>query len=304
MGSAMGTDLEYVDCNLCGSKDSSPFLRSPKVGGNERTFSATSQTASGERIVRCKDCGLIYVNPRLPARLIVEGYSQGEEEAYIKGAKARTISFKRSLGIVRECKDSGTLLDVGCAAGLFLKVAEDAGFEVCGVEPNKWLADWGRKNLGLNITPESFEETDLPEKAFEVVTFWDVLEHLADPFSALQKANRIMKKDGVIVVNYPDIGSFLARAFGRNWWFVISGHLFYFTSDTISKVLVRAGFEVIENRPHLPTLSLPHLLSRLERYNSKLAGSLSRASESLGLGRFLVPYYAGQRMVVARKVST
>lgn len=301
--SSKSFNLEYINCNLCGSREFSPHLKSPAVGKDKPSFSITSQAVSGEQIVRCKDCGLIYVNPRPPSKVILEEYSQGEGETYIKDARARAASFRRSLGVVKNYKKSGTILDVGCAAGLFLKVAEDEGFKVYGAEPNRWLAAWGKESLSLDISPKPFEEADFPREFFDIVTFWDVLEHLADPFSALQKTNQIMKEEGIVVLSYPDISSFLARAFGRNWWFVTSGHLFYFTSDTISKMLERAGFKVIRNRSYFQTLSLPYLLSRLGRYNTGLANSLSKFSEFLGLKNLFIPYYAGQRVVIARKIS-
>lgn len=279
------------------------FLKSPAIGKTKSAFSATSQSISGEQIVKCKDCGLIYVNPRPSAQLILDEYSRGEEETYIKDAEARTASFRRSLETIRKYKDSGVLLDVGCAAGFFLEVARDAGFKVYGVEPNKWLGNWGRKNLSLDVSAESFEKVKFPQEFFDIVTFWDVLEHLTDPLFALQKTNKIMKKDGILVISYPDIDSLLARVFGRNWWFVVSGHLYYFTSGTLAEMLKKTGFEVVENRPHFQILSLPYLLLRLGRYNTRLANSLSEFSESLGLKNLFIPYYAGQRTVMARKIS-
>lgn len=273
------------------------------IGKTKSAFSATSQSISGEQIVKCKNCGLIYVNPRPSAQLILDEYSRGEEETYIKDAEARTASFRRSLETIRKYKDSGVLLDVGCAAGFFLKAARDAGFKVYGVEPNKWLANWGRKNLSLDISPEPFEKAQFPRDFFDVVTFWSVLEHLADPLSALRKTNQLMKKGGVLIINYPDTNSFLAKVFGRNWWFVVSGHLYYFTSGTLAEMLKKTGFEVIENRPHFQILSLPYLFTRLGRYNATLADRLSKFSESLGFKNLFIPYYAGQRMIIARKVS-
>lgn len=290
-----------VLCNLCGGNNSSLFLKSPGPAEKKTSFSTTSQAVAGESIVKCQDCGLIYVNPRPPDWLVKKEYSLKEEKEYIKDARGRIVSFQRSLKIIKSYRGSGKILDVGCAAGFFLKIAKDGGFEVYGVEPNHWLADWGRKNLMLDIFPRSFEKANFPGDFFDVATFWDVLEHLTDPLGALARTNRILKKGGIVVVNYPDIDSLPAKVFGKRWWFVISGHLFYFTPETISKMLAKAGFEVIKNQHHFQTLSLSYLLTRLGRYNFGLAQKLSNFSQLLGLGNVLIPYYAGQRTVIARK---
>lgn len=295
--------FERVPCNLCGTNDYSVFLESPqRVKPEGSLFSATSYAVAGERLVRCRVCGLIYVNPRLPRQKILDQYRVGEEEMYVREAEARAASFARSLRIIQAYKKEGKLLDVGCAAGFFLKVAQEAGFEVYGVEPNLWLAEWGRKNLSLEVAPGPFEEVPFPPNFFEVVTFWDVLEHLADPFSALQKTNAILKEGGIVVINYPNIGSLSARIFGKNWWFIVSSHLYYFDRKTMRRMLNEAGFRVLEDRVHIQNFSLAYLLRQLKRYRQGVGEALYRLSLGLGLGNVKIPYWAGQRMVLASKV--
>ena len=299
--SRSGKGQEKVSCNLCGAKNECFFLESPTGRKKKGKFSTTSQVVAGERIVKCKNCGLIYVNPRSKQRLIVNEYSQ-EERTYLQDARARTDSFKRSLRVIREYQQSGRVLDVGCAAGFFLKAAREAGFEVGGVEPNKWLAAWGKKNLSLNIFPWPFERTSFPANYFDLVTFWDVLEHLTDPLRALIRTNKVLKKGGVVVVNYPDIGSWLARVMGRNWWFVVSGHLYYFTPKTMAMMLKKAGFRLEKDSFHFQRLSLGYLLTRLSRYQPGLGEKLASLSRKVGIGSLVIPYWAGQRTVVARKI--
>lgn len=298
----LNKNLEYTDCNFCGSKLYSIFLISPKAKDhNNRLFSTTSQAVAGETVVRCISCGLIYVNPRPKKSKILTDYSKAKEDIYINEKEARMKTFKNSLKIIQKYKKTGVLLDVGCAAGFFLKVVQRQGFEVYGIEPNKWLADWGRKNLKLNIASKSFEESDFPKDFFDVVTFWDVLEHTINPLETLEKTNRVLKKGGILMLNYPDINSLPAKIFGKHWWFIISNHLFYFTPDTISKMLKKTGFEIIENHVHFQKLSVAYLLTRLGRYNINLAKKLSDFSLILGFGNFLIPYYAGQKTVIAIK---
>lgn len=297
--------FEQVVCNLCGGDDYKVFLESSdKTSDREKLFSTTSQSVSGERIVRCHSCGLVYVNPRFNKEAILSQYKSGEEQTYIKEAEARAAAFRRSLKGLRRYKKRGKLLDVGCAGGFFLKVAQDAGFNAIGVEPNKLLATWGEKHLGVKILPLSYEEAQFDSETFDIVTFWDVLEHLADPLSSLKKTNELLIDKGMLIVNYPDIDSVWARLFGRHWWFIVSGHLYYFSRDTISEMLEKAGFEVLEDRWHIQQLSFAYLLRQLGRYDKKVSRALFSLSSSIGLHHVIVPYWAGQRMVVARKIAS
>ncbi|MFC1727320.1 class I SAM-dependent methyltransferase [Patescibacteria group bacterium] len=293
--------LIEVACNLCSRNQFKPFFTTYSNHGSQVSFSATSQAVSGEQIVKCKSCGLVFVNPRVNGKEIIDQYSSKAEKDYIKDASGRTASFRRSVKMVKKFQNFGKILDIGCAAGFFLKAAEEEGFRAYGIEPNQWLANWGKKKLSLKIFNIPFEKAKFRKSSFEVVAFWDVLEHLTDPLAALKKANKLLKKDGLIVINYPDIESLSARIFKARWWFVWSGHLYYFSPETISKMLKKAGFKVIETKPHWQTLSLFYLLTRLGRYHLGLSQILSKLSLSLGIGYFLIPYLAGQRLVIARK---
>ena len=88
------------------------------------------------------------------------------------------------------------------------------------------------------------------------MTLWDVLEHTPDPKSEVREAHRLLNDEGLLVINYPDIGSWIARVMGRSWVFLLDVHLYYFTRATIRKLLEDAGFEVVRIRPHFQRLAL------------------------------------------------
>lgn len=293
--------LVNIRCNLCGSRNSTLYLKTPDTKFKGASFSTTSQATSGEKLVRCRTCGLIYVNPRLGKRKIISDYEKADESTYILEAKARAKTFRSSLRIIKKYKNKGKLLDVGCAAGFYLKEAQAAGYKVLGIEPNRSLSSWGFKNLGVRILDVPFEKFRFAAESFDVISFWDTLEHFCDPLSALRKANVLLKREGIVVVNYPDINSPSARIFGKNWWFITSGHLFYFSETTLKRALSQTGFEVLESRPHTQLLSVAYLMHQIGRYNGKLAKRLYSGACLMGLDRTLVPYRAGQRMLIARK---
>ena len=109
-------------------------------------------------------------------------------------------------------------------------------------------------------------EQNYPAKSYDVVTLWDVLEHTPDPKTEMREMHRLLKDDGLLVINYPDIGSWIARADGTSWVFLLDVHLYYFTRATIRKLLGDAGFEVVRIRPHFQRLALGYVLHRATPY--------------------------------------
>src|SRR3990172_10056094 len=202
-------------CNLCGTSSFDVFFKG--VVGGKSVFSATSQEYNGEQIVCCNRCGLVYTRSIPPATLLEREYSRHDETAYLESQKERSRSFARSLLEIKKYMPSGKLLDVGSAAGLFLNEAKKVGFEVLGVEPNKYFSNYAHKTFSLKVYQKTFDKFDIPERSIDIVTFWDVLEHLPNPLAALRKTHRILARGGVAVINYPDINSLPARLLGRHW---------------------------------------------------------------------------------------
>ena len=297
--------MEHIKCNLCGSSEYEVIHKGLKEENVDLTkkYSSSSNVVGNDQIVRCKNCGLKYVNPRLSGEKIVIGYSEGSDELFISQAKGRELTFKKSLRLIEKYSDKGKILDIGTAGGSFLKVARDNGWIVEGIEPNKWLCGWGLKNYGIKIRQGTLfdKKNKFKSEEFDVITLWDVLEHVTNPKETLQECNRITKKNGLLVVNYPDIGSFVAKSMGKRWVFLLSVHLFYFDRKTIKKILNETGFEVIKIKKHFQTLSLGYLVYRMQAYNKFLYKIGNKIVNLLHLNNLLIPYWLGQTLVLARK---
>jgi SAM-dependent methyltransferase len=253
--------------------------------------------------VRCRRCGLQFVSPRVVASAILDGYAAGADPEYVSQMAARVRTFARTLTHVeRLAGGRGRLLDIGTAAGAFLKAATDAGWDATGIEPNGWLAEWGRRQYGVCIHVGSIDDV-LLDGPFDVITLWDVIEHTPDPRAVLEHCARLLKPGGVLIVNYPDIGSWIARGLGRRWLFLTSVHLWYFDRRTIRRLLERTGFAVEVVRPHVQRLELDYILFR----GATLSEALSKVSRAtvrpLGLGRAQMPYWLGQTFVAARRAA-
>lgn len=298
--------LESVVCNLCGADD---FVivypaRYDQARPEElhRSFRSSGDEILVDRLVRCRKCGLQYLNPRLREDVVIDAYSQGSDEIFVSQAKARERTFAGSLKLLEKIKPSkGKLLDVGTAGGSFLHVAQQRGWDVSGCEPNRWLTQWAQENYGLNIFPGTIFDMKLPDDSFDVVCLWDVLEHTADPRKVLGECRRVLKQGGLLLVNYPDIGSLVSRLMGRKWVFLLSVHLYYFTLPTIKKMLQACGFRMVRSQQHWQSLELDYIMFRMRAYIPAVADAGRKIVKKLKLENVSVPYWMGQSLVIAEK---
>ncbi len=297
---------ESVRCNLCGADDTETVYeaqrRDDAVRDLVRTFRASGDELLDDQLVRCRHCGLQYVSPRPMASAIVHAYSEGDDHAYVSQVPARERTFAGAVAHIEELLPGrGRLLDVGTAAGAFLAAAHKRGWQVEGCEPNAWLAAWGSRHYGIPIrTGELFDQQFAPQ-SFDVVTLWDVIEHTPDPSRVIRTAGELIRPGGLLVVNYPDIGSWIATALGRRWPFLSSVHLYYFTRETMKRLLERHGFDVVEMRSHFQRLELDYLLSRGAVISDALSKASRAVAKGVGLSGREVPYWIGQTFVAARK---
>lgn len=300
--------LEHVPCAVCAADNYDVVYPAQharvKDADLARKFRASGDELLIDQLVRCRGCGFQYVNPRLSSALILSGYADGDDPAYVSQLKARERTFAASLAeIERTAGRKGRLLDIGTAAGAFVAAARDRGWVAEGCEPNRWLADWGSTHYGITIRQGTVFEQPYEAESFDVITLWDVIEHTPDPKAVLERCKTLLKPGGVLVVNYPDIGSWIARALGRRWLFLTSVHLYYFDRRTIRMMLEKTGYTVDAVRPHFQRLELDYILFR----GSVLSRAFSRAARALikpfGLSRAQVPYWLGQTFVVARRAS-
>lgn len=300
--------FQMIPCPLCGSHEfdvrrASRYPASFNPGELKRIFRASSDHVLLDQVVQCRSCSLVYVNPRLHPDLILSGYAEAEDPRFAAQNDLRIRAFHRTLRKV--LRRLGTpaqgkcLLDVGCAGGAFLVAARKLGFEVTGVEPSRWMADFGRRTYQLDIRGGILAPGMFPEHSFDVVTLWDVIEHLPDPHDTLTRIGTLLKPGGLLLVNYPDIASVAARALGKRWPFWLSVHLLYYTPKTMAAQLDRAGFSPLWRQSFWSMLPLGYVASRATPYSPLLA-ALPPLIRFLHLNALPLSYNMGQTLVVSR----
>jgi SAM-dependent methyltransferase len=203
---------------------------------------------------------------------------------------------------VQRFRASGKLLDVGNHVGTFLTVAEQHGYEVAGVEPSRWAADIARGRVNGPIHCGAIEDAPLPEGGYDIVTMWDVIEHLPDPALDIRAIHGALKPGGIFALSTMDVESWFPRLAGRRWPWYMQMHLVYFSRRTLCEMLRREGFHIVDVSSHVRRVRLSYLASRLDAYAPPVARLVGRALERTGLADRTVGISLGDIFtVVARK---
>jgi len=281
-----------VACNLCGANEAQ--LLFPNTLGTDRRSGSIERyrcTSSGYgkhlAIVRCTQCGLVYASPRNGDEAILESYEDVVDELYVEEQLGRVLTFERNLrpllALVGDVEHP-RLLDVGCYAGVFLEVATRHGWEAWGVEPSAWAAEEAVRR-GLHVIRGTLATAGLAPAWFDVVTLWDVIEHLTDPKGEMQRVNRLLKPGGIICIHTIDIGSLMPRILGPHWPWLMEMHLYYFSRRTLAQLLEENGFQVIRQFSQGRYLLLDYLLAQLQAVSPQLSRLLRGSARRLGLSR-------------------
>ena len=283
-----------LPCNLCRSE--SPVYVCSKDGVD---------------IIRCKTCGLIYVGTMREQDDLKNHYSEEYFEPYFKAEQLYLKKrFSKRLREIRQYVDAGMLLDVGCGAGFFLKLAADNGFRTKGVELSQYAADYARTTMGLDVFHGELADAQFEPEQFDVVTLWHVIEHVHDPKRFLQRINKLLKPGGFLALEVPNIGSIGARIAGMDWEMLAPReHFYYFTKATIIRLLRDAGFQMLQQRTFIWTT--PDLLFTIKAANAKGFGKalyrgLSLVFKPLSFLRFRIApaWFEGDVLIVyARKAE-
>lgn len=213
-------------------------------------------------IVKCRQCGLVYINPQPTTSELMAVYAagyyflgkgktlHGYRRDYFARRERRLRRAGKRLKRILRFKSGGRLLDVGCGPGLFLEAAREH-FAVSGVEVIPEAAEYASSTLGESgeVMCGDFLQIDVPREGFDVITMYDFVEHVPLPFDNLVKARECLKAGGLLVLGLPNLSSLGAMLKGQNWrgYSIPPEHLFFFTPRTIAALLRKAGFRTLRS---------------------------------------------------------
>jgi len=300
--------MEQVVCDLCGSDRSKVRFSSTLRDGDEGDLSAYRCTHSGygrhHTIVECLECGLVYANPRHNNGEILSKYEAVQDPLYVKEREGRVLTFERHLRPLEKIAPPGDgrrLLDVGCHVGVFVEIAARHGWDAWGVEPSHWAAKQAQQ-AGLQVIEGTLSTAGLEDASFDVITMWDVIEHVEQPSLQVREAFRLLKPGGVLAVHTMDLNSLFARLMGRRWPWLMEMHVYFFTRRTLAALLEQAGLRVIEVRPQGRYLRLGYLSTRVAAFSQPLGRGVGWLFDRLRLSERAIPINLGDLVTMyARK---
>lgn len=244
--------LENTQCPTCKDKPA------------KRLF----QRRDGVGIWQCQSCNLLYASPRFDFESLLKiyenenflgGYDDTKGFQYDAWVKSGQNTYHYSKFKFELCakyiKATDRLLDVGCGLGHFCLYGQKQGYDYTGLEPSDMLRKLAKDNLGVELLPGLIDDFQT-EKPYKAITLWDVLEHVYDPMAMLKHCDRVLDKNGYIMLQVPNhsgltyrLKSTLCRLglkksefkhFGFPW------HVYAFDPKSLHKMFDQLGYRIVQ----------------------------------------------------------
>jgi len=256
----------------------------------------------------CRNCGLIYLNTQPEEDKLKEFYAedyfhsqhpQGYHDILVRKDDVINYRLKAIMELMNKfCPDKGKLLEIGCAVGYFLELAQLSGWQAQGVELSSWAAQYAREKTKVEVSNGKLEDIKFPNSYFDAVVMIELIEHTPNPISFLKEVYRILKPAGIILITTPNSKSIHGRIWRKKFQeiFLIPEHLFLFSIPPINRILELTNFKII----HLQTKTY------LRRYyDYKIPKGLGRQIRKIGrklmLGLINILNLGEMLVVVAKK---
>lgn len=228
----MTNECENI-CKLCGSNNVGLLYKKPNYS-----------------IKRCRDCTFVFHGnwSKFSDTSKVESKENINEDRDVKKTESEQglydARFGKELAEIEKYKAKGKLLDVGSCYGSFLRIAKKNGWLTYGIEIDKRAAEHCVNVLGLDVYCGNLEDKEFEENYFDVVTLFRVFEHIPDFHGTLSIIKTILKPDGLLVIEVPDIEDLRRKFSKQNWEMFRDNHLWYFSESTLKRLLGQYGFHV------------------------------------------------------------
>jgi SAM-dependent methyltransferase len=255
--------LRLVECPVCQSRKLEPFGTGHKLP-----------------LLRCAGCGLVVQSPQPSDDELRQIYgadyfigSNDEPELQsqfelVKRATARLQLEEISAYLRAHGRNEGglSLLEIGCGHGNMLLEARARGFDVHGLEFSADAAAVANAKLDGRVQVGSIENNALPAGAFDVCVVADVIEHVREPRRFLDGVRRLLKPRGAIFIATPSLDSWSAKVLGRHWMEYKREHLYYFSRDTMSRLMQAAGFSDVTMSTGRKVLTPGYVIGHFKKF--------------------------------------
>jgi SAM-dependent methyltransferase len=274
-------------CEVCGQTDVDPLM-----------------VKDGHALWRCRQCGLVFVNPRPRQAALNRRYAKNLMSPftyYRDNEDDDVATFRKRVATIRKYVRPGRLLDLGCATGSFMEAAKEQGFATTGIEVNKQSVLRARAR-GFRVLHGTSDDKilSLPINYFDVIVMDDFIEHMVSPMRTTRQAVSRLKRGGFMYIHTQDIGSLASLLLGRRWLHLKpEEHIYHFDKRSIRRLLVTCGLEVMRVRSTGRVRNAKTLALKLQHYSGPLSKVLMKIP-SLEHVRLTVNLF-DEMEVIARK---
>ena len=234
----MGTDLNLIypsnfQCNNW--KDAVPYF-----------LTSRKKSVFGDT-VQCNNCSFIFTNPQFTDEEYSLIYQNVEGKKALE--KVSNIRYQKLRNYITKRKSGGTILDIGSGDGTFLSNLPQS-FQFTGIEPgahfqNNTLENGIIHSGNFSQISDDFKETWTNH--FDIITAWDLIEHIPDLNDFFSKVFLLLKNDGILFATLPNIESNIAKLCGSKWNLLLLEHLWYFSPSTLNQIAQKHGLKVIQH---------------------------------------------------------
>jgi len=297
----MDAHRQTLPCNLCGSIQTKTVFE--------------AGVAQLSRVVECNHCGLMYASPR--AKLPDQDEIANYDPEFTKNTRENSRDrYEKEELQVRDYEDTraylrsahakrGRLLEIGCSMGFLLAKFREDGWDVEGIEPNKGYCEFVKEYHGIQASPTILEEANWPDESVDVVVMLHVIEHVPDPLQTLEAIFRVLKPGGSLVIETPRYDSLMFKLMRHRERSVsCDGHIYFFTTNTLRQLCLKAGFQFKFVRYVGRSLNLARLLWNVGvmSKNGVIQKAIAKSSSLLRLNKVHMRLNARdmQRMVLVK----
>ncbi len=258
------------------------------------------------QIIKCLECGLIFNETRHNPKDILDLYKEVEDESYIQNIEARFQTFRHNFKKIEKYLPSkGRHLDVGSYCGVSLKVAKEFGLNSLGLEPSKWASKYACEVMEENTIQGTIYDLPVETGSFDVISMWDVLEHLVHPIDDLNQIHSRLNPNGIFLFSTICIDRWYPRILKDKWPWIMDMHLYYFTQKSIKQILQKTGFDLIHQQNYTHIITLAYFFEKLSALGIPLAKQLHRLISKTFLKNCMIPFSFGDvQLFVCKKTST
>jgi len=280
--------MEEMVCVVCSSKDTGKLFQQYDLWLNRRD--------TVREFYRCNNCKLIFQYPIPNTVDYLELYPPEYSFAQQESDSLSRYGLLKRCKVITRWKTPGNLLDIGCGVGTFIMTMRDKfGWDVHGIEPNPIIAADGRERYNLDIKTEDIQNYDPEGNKFDVITLWDVLEHLPNPNEVIAKLKTLLKPEGFLVMRVPNSQSWDARIFGKFWaGYDSPRHFFVYNPKNLAILLSKVSMKIAYSQTNIG--SNLNFIKSINFYltgknaNPQLRKALIEILSSVFMRPFIIPF--------------